>query len=109
MPINLQGHRFEIDLFVLQVKGPDIILGVQWLQNLGDITKNYRNLTMRFDWNDQPVFLRGEDAPPRPISYNNLFSLISTEAGADVFELLPVQPDALQSASGIPEVDPSIT
>ncbi|KAG6400800.1 hypothetical protein SASPL_137643 [Salvia splendens] len=50
-PINLQGHQFEIDLFVLQVKGPDIILGVQWLQDLGDITNNCRNLAMRFDWN----------------------------------------------------------
>ncbi|KAG6420708.1 hypothetical protein SASPL_117245 [Salvia splendens] len=108
-PINLQGHQFGIDLFVLQVKGPDIILGVQWLQDLGDITKNYRNLTMRFEWNDQPVFLRGEDAPPRPISYNNLFSLISTDSEADIFELLLVQSSALQSSSGIAEVDPSVS
>ncbi|KAG6417345.1 hypothetical protein SASPL_119499 [Salvia splendens] len=108
-PINLQGHQFGIDLFVLQVKGPDIILGVQWLQDLGDITKNYRNLTMRFEWNDQPVFLRGEDAPPLPISYNNLFSLISTDSEADIFELLLVQSSALQSSSGIAEVDPSVS
>ncbi|KAG6400729.1 hypothetical protein SASPL_137571 [Salvia splendens] len=47
-PVTLQGHRFEIDLFIHQVKGPDIILGVKWLQDLSDITKNFRNLTMKF-------------------------------------------------------------
>ena len=31
-PIFMQGHHFEIDLFLLQVEGPDVILGVQWLQ-----------------------------------------------------------------------------
>lgn len=34
-PITMQGYSFEIDLFILQVKGPDVILGVQWLQELG--------------------------------------------------------------------------
>ncbi|XP_042035274.1 uncharacterized protein LOC121781613 [Salvia splendens] len=113
LPVNaispFRGHQFGIDLYVLQVKSPDFILGVQWLQDLGDITKNYRNLTMRFEWNDQPVFLRGEDAPPRPISYNNLFSFISSDSEADIFELLPVQTSALQSSSGIAEVDPSVS
>ena len=45
-PISLQGHMFAIDLFILQVEGPDIILGVEWLQDLGEVTKNYR--TVRF-------------------------------------------------------------
>ncbi|KAG6405345.1 hypothetical protein SASPL_132934 [Salvia splendens] len=30
-PIYLQGNRFDIELFLLQVEGPDVILGVQWL------------------------------------------------------------------------------
>ncbi|KAG6435987.1 hypothetical protein SASPL_100868 [Salvia splendens] len=107
--LSLPGHRFEIDLFILQVKGPDIILGVQWLQDLGDITKNYRNLTMKFEWNDQPMFLRGEDAPPRPISYNNLFSLIGMELEADVFELVTVQPDSPTPPSVTAETDSDIT
>ncbi|KAG6417851.1 hypothetical protein SASPL_120046 [Salvia splendens] len=47
-PISpFRGNHFDIDLFILQVKGPDVILGVQWLQDLGDVTKNYSDLTMR--------------------------------------------------------------
>lgn len=34
--LSLQGYPFEIYLFLLQVEGPDVILGVQWLQDLGD-------------------------------------------------------------------------
>ncbi|KAG6427601.1 hypothetical protein SASPL_111847 [Salvia splendens] len=86
------GHHFDIDLFLLQVEGPDVILGVQWLQELGDVTKNYRNLTMRFDFNGQAVFLKGESATPSPISYNNLFSLVSADTDADLFEVLPLGP-----------------
>ena len=89
-PITLQGHRFDIDMFILQVKGSGIILGVKWLQDLGDITKNYKNLTMQFEWDNQQVFLRGKDAPPRPISYNNLFSLMGVDSEADIFELIPL-------------------
>ena len=65
-----------------------MILGVQWLQDLGDVTKNYRDLTMKFDWADSRVCLTGEGAQPRQISYNNLFSLIGQEPDCEVFELV---------------------
>ncbi|KAG6413571.1 hypothetical protein SASPL_126285 [Salvia splendens] len=87
-PISLQGNTFDIDLFILQVKGPDVILGVQWLQELGDVTKNYRNLTMKFDWEEKPIFLQGDGANPKQISYNNLFSLIGHEPECELFELV---------------------
>ncbi|XP_047954027.1 uncharacterized protein LOC125200430, partial [Salvia hispanica] len=68
----LSGHAFEVYLYILQVEGPDVILGVQWLQELGDVTKNYKELTMRFELGDKQIFLQGEAAdqptpdPPSP-------------------------------------------
>lgn len=47
-PISLHGHDFDIDLFILQVEGPDVILGVQWLQDLGKVSIDFRDLTMEF-------------------------------------------------------------
>ena len=76
-PIALQGHAFEVYLYILQVEGPDVILGVQWLQELGDVTKNYKELTMRFELGDKQIFLQGEGSPPRQISYHGLFSLLA--------------------------------
>ncbi|KAG6409313.1 hypothetical protein SASPL_127350 [Salvia splendens] len=87
----LQGHSFEVDLFLLQVEGPDVILGVQWLQDLGDVTKNYKTLTMRFELNQVPICLQGEDTPPRRISYNSLFSLIGQDPESEIFEIIPIQ------------------
>lgn len=93
----MQGNTFDIDLFILQVKGPDVILGVQWLQELGDVTKNYRNLTMKFDWAEKPIFLQGDSANPKQISYNNLFSLIGHEPKCELFELVSSGTDSLTS------------
>ncbi|GJX00929.1 retrovirus-related pol polyprotein from transposon TNT 1-94 [Tanacetum coccineum] len=48
----LSGHGLimEVDLYVLPRKGPDIVLGIQWLQNLGKVTHDYLNQTMVFSW-----------------------------------------------------------
>ncbi|KAG6430462.1 hypothetical protein SASPL_108530 [Salvia splendens] len=111
-PITMQGYSFEIDLFILQVKGPDVILGVQWLQELGDVTKNYQHLTMKFDLGDRPIFLQGEGASPRQISYNNLFSLIGQEPECDMFELVSMPPetdaDVPPTESQQPAIDPAL-
>ncbi|KAG6425837.1 hypothetical protein SASPL_110042 [Salvia splendens] len=62
---KVPGTRFDIDLFLLQVEGPDVILGVQWLQDLGKVLLDFRDLTMEFLWNQSPVILKGEDKPPK--------------------------------------------
>ena len=47
--IQIQGHEFPVDFFVLDFNGLDVVLGVQWLQTLGTVHTNYRDLTMEFD------------------------------------------------------------
>ncbi|GKF68848.1 hypothetical protein Tco_0198527, partial [Tanacetum coccineum] len=32
---NIQGLSMEVDLYVLPMKGLDMVLGIQWLQKLG--------------------------------------------------------------------------
>ncbi|KAG6430816.1 hypothetical protein SASPL_108889 [Salvia splendens] len=110
-PITMQGYTFEIDLFILQVKGPDVILGVQWLQELGDVTKNYRHLTMKFDVGNKPIFLQGERTEPRPISYNILFSLVGQEYDCELFELVSVSPELTTAEPSYPPplTDPGVS
>ncbi|XP_047965871.1 uncharacterized protein LOC125210353 [Salvia hispanica] len=105
-PIILQGHKFTIDLFVLPVEGPDIILGVQWLQDLGDVTKNYRSLTMKFELDNKSIELQGDGADLRPISYHHLFSLIIHAHDLELFEVFPITSPTAPSASQPEPTDP---
>lgn len=57
--INLQGHSFFIDLFVLGLRGADIVLEAKWLKRLGPILMNYNLLIMTFFHNNACVELKG--------------------------------------------------
>ena len=66
VPLSLQGHTFEVDLYVLPVHGPDVLLGVQWLQTLGQVSHDYANLKMEFSWDGQQISLHGDHQSPPP-------------------------------------------
>ncbi|KAG6397659.1 hypothetical protein SASPL_143829 [Salvia splendens] len=108
-PIYLQGTCFDIDLFLLQVEGPDVILGVQWLQDLGKVLLDFRDLTMEFNWKESPVLLKGEDRHPKRISYNNLFSLIGQDRESEIFEIVALCPDSQDSRAPQTAVDPALS
>ncbi|KAG6431020.1 hypothetical protein SASPL_109095 [Salvia splendens] len=105
---EIPGTRFDIDLFLLQVEGPDVILGVQWLQDLGKVLLDFRDLTMEFLWNQSPVILKGEDKPPKQISYNSLFSLIGRDHESDIFEIIPLGSDYNTAAAAPADLDPTL-
>lgn len=43
-----QGFDFNADFMILQLKGCDMVLGIQWLLSFGSITWNFKSLTMQF-------------------------------------------------------------
>ncbi|KAF5462079.1 hypothetical protein F2P56_018118 [Juglans regia] len=57
--IKIQGSKFSVPFHVLTLGGCDIVLGVQWLKTLGNITWNFIDMSMSFEWNDQMVKLQG--------------------------------------------------
>ncbi|XP_061366081.1 uncharacterized protein LOC133309335 [Gastrolobium bilobum] len=50
--VDIQTHHFSIDLYVLELQGANIVLGVQWLSTLGPVETDYSALTMSFVIND---------------------------------------------------------
>ncbi|GJU42162.1 hypothetical protein Tco_1195119 [Tanacetum coccineum] len=57
----------EVDLYVLPRKGPDIVLGIQCLQNLGKVTYDYLNQTMKFSWSGRDYGLKVEEQKVIPV------------------------------------------
>ncbi|GJW10468.1 reverse transcriptase [Tanacetum coccineum] len=60
--LHMQRVVTEVDLYVLPIQGPDVVLGIQWLQNLGKVTHDYAHQTMEFTLLDTTYSLKGDDS-----------------------------------------------
>ncbi|VFQ83661.1 unnamed protein product [Cuscuta campestris] len=100
-PLRLQGHLFDVDLYLLEIHGPDIVLGVQWLQALGKVSHDYAKMTMEFIWKGENITLRGDTVEPRPISYGWLCSLAWDVVSCDLYELTPAPSDTTTAEDGL--------
>ncbi|GKA82666.1 putative ribonuclease H-like domain-containing protein [Tanacetum coccineum] len=50
---KLKNEEFYADMMVLPLGGCEMVLGIQWLSTLVDITCNFQELKMRFVYNDK--------------------------------------------------------
>ncbi|OMP09787.1 Retroviral aspartyl protease [Corchorus olitorius] len=61
--IELQQHQFTLDLFLLDIHGAEVVLGIQWLSQLGPIVMDFSGLTMTFLHGSELVTLSGIGPP----------------------------------------------
>ncbi|XP_042012393.1 uncharacterized protein LOC121760857 [Salvia splendens] len=97
--IDLQGNSFHIDLHILPFHGPDISLGMKWLESLGRVTHDYLARTMEFFGDDTLVVLQGLSTPPRPISQNALTTLMTIGEELDLFEIFEYPVESATNSS----------
>ncbi|MFV0960723.1 retropepsin-like aspartic protease, partial [Klebsiella pneumoniae] len=48
LELHLQGHVVKVDMYVLGIQGADVVLGVQWLRTLGEITWDLSQMRLTF-------------------------------------------------------------
>lgn len=90
LALNLQGTKFELDLFVLPMRGAEIVLGIQWLQQLGRVTHDYAKQSMEFDFGGKPILLKGTDSVnSRRISFHQMNALMQSDEVYGIYELHP--------------------
>ncbi|KAJ4753988.1 polyprotein [Rhynchospora pubera] len=58
LQFSLQGHEFEKDMRVLDVKGYDVILGLDWLTELGPMMVDWGQGCIQFKRNNKDVKLQ---------------------------------------------------
>lgn len=56
--LKIQGLEIVVDLYSLPIVGLDVVLGVQWLEELGKIASDYRKMTMEFMMGGKWVTMR---------------------------------------------------
>ena len=57
--ILIQDIPFFLTVYALPISGLDLVLGIQWLEELGTVECNWKSLTMNFNWNNRPRHLQG--------------------------------------------------
>lgn len=106
VPLLIQGHMFVTDLFHLPISGVDIVLGVQWLKQLGPITTNYQALPMSFFHSGQSITLIVDvSLDPVSIWAQQLKRCAQTQSISTLFSLTPIptQPSPSSSSSHLHE------
>jgi len=60
--VLLQGIPFMLTLYALPLYGLDLVLEVQWLEQLGTVACDWKKMTMEFMWKNQKQKLQGIDS-----------------------------------------------
>ena len=98
--LTLQGNVFPLDLFILPIEGPDVVLGIQWLQQLGRVAHDYAALSMEFCWEGRPIILHGDlHQSSSLITFNQFQALIHSSNVHSMFALQPLAIEELKTAS----------
>ena len=56
---NVHDKQFKAYMMLIQLGSCDMVLGIQWLRILGEITWNFHNMVMKFNLNGENMVLRG--------------------------------------------------
>ncbi|XP_042067228.1 uncharacterized protein LOC121810533 [Salvia splendens] len=88
--LAMQGSLFVVDLHILAHHGPDVILGMNWLESLGKVSADLVRKTLEFTQGDRTVFLQGVMPGPRQISLHSLYTLTTQPADHEFYEIVPI-------------------
>lgn len=65
-PWGSRVNTFEMDAYVLNLYGCNVVLGVQWLRHLGPTLCDFSQLTMQFEEKDNQIYQPKRNAHVQP-------------------------------------------
>ena len=90
--VQIQNAAFRFTFFSLPLIGIDAVLGMQWLEELGIIVYDWRNLAMMFMWENQVHMLEGVKSQKAHAMSFEVMPPKSTDGGLP-FDLQPLTKD----------------
>jgi hypothetical protein len=92
LPLEVQGHKIDVPVFLLPVAGADVILGASWLATLGPHVADYASLTLKFFLQGKFVTLASEPAQtPTSAQFHHFKRLCNTDAIEECFTIQCLQ------------------
>ncbi|XP_057857449.2 uncharacterized protein LOC131066653 [Cryptomeria japonica] len=77
MSMQLGNYKVKDDFYVVNIGDTDVVLGIQWLCSLGEISLNLQTMELKFHSNGKKVVLRGmSKGGPRIVSFKRMAKLI---------------------------------
>ncbi|XP_042035404.1 uncharacterized protein LOC121781782 [Salvia splendens] len=86
--VEVQGTVFMVDLHILPIHGPDVILGMDWLESLGKVMADFGGKTLEFVQGGKSIVLKGILPQPRRVSLHSLLASSSSHAACEFYEVL---------------------
>ncbi|XP_042022920.1 uncharacterized protein LOC121770215 [Salvia splendens] len=105
--LEVQGSVFMVDLHILPIHGPDVILGMDWLESLGKVTADFVGKTLEFVHGESRIKLTGVTPPARKIDGVSLAAMMSPSGGLEVYEIMLLDPEPTTTTSEIQEEFPA--
>lgn len=74
LQLTLGGFNISFDAYVLELGGVDVILGVVWLETLGKVTMDWKEMYMVFNHKGQLVKLQGQQLGEKTTTFQSVVS-----------------------------------
>lgn len=83
----MQNYLVTLSLLPLKLGNADIILGVEWLETLGEVKSNWKEQVMKFNHNGTTVTLRGDPSLCNsPVSLKALWKALKDDGEGIIVE-----------------------
>lgn len=88
VPLQLHGFTTQIDFYLLDIKGDELVLGIQWLSTLGPIITDFQKKTLQFCKAGKTITLQGESLlGNKSLSISELHTLLAKDCVSYFYHL----------------------
>ncbi|GJU82174.1 retrotransposon-related protein [Tanacetum coccineum] len=105
IPLRIQDYFAKVDLYLLPIKGAELVLGVQWLLIVGPHWVDYSNLTLGFFMAGRYLMIHGNKLGTTESHHSHLNSILNHT----IDEFLLVQKRMNQHTAAMLQLQPNPT
>lgn len=98
------GHTFSYDMKIVQLGGHDAILGLDWLEQWGDMACNWACETLKFQYRHQWITLQGvpDSVQPSHLAAASLTQIVKWQKCCDIWATALVEQQSAPVSNVLP-------